>query len=545
MNSAHSLSSTAFLQCWSSPVSNETGSSNLNSPSSPDRDSDFDMPWNPRIGTEATRRSSFQRRKRPAKYGCTVPGCGQDFTAIHNLRNHMNSHNGIKPYKCNVCACNGHIRARQTFGRCVKHKISPPSCLPIRLLSTSNAKDLGKTTGVTYAIDSVQGEIKTANLEFAGSTVQDQAYNLQSTPFTQSKCHRSRPNTGSNVFEVLANSDTGRAVVNRIFLQNTSTPNLITVNLGRIEDPDDPFPPSYRGLSVPTSISITTSVDETPNSKQATAVIDTGFSFSQAPKIVADAFYSRFDGAEYVNVNGISNTWIVPCTIEGTWYPIHPLDAIMGMSDSAVTNSNGDECCIGMFQPVSFDTGDDPTYHPKNRGPRRIGETTFLQMLSTTDVSSSHLDFVEMRLGGVDTTGEQNLNAPNFSSDDSSSKSSKNSKLKVIFLGLAIAAGVLGIVILLWAFCCRRRANRGKGGKGVKPNAGWMAYGGYGRLGDPNANAGPGAYPFQGLSSSSSQPQPVPENQRYSHPYSGSGQGADMIPYRRRLLHLQVLITLV
>ncbi|KAK7468975.1 hypothetical protein VKT23_003473 [Stygiomarasmius scandens] len=468
--------------------------------------------------------------------------------------------------------------------------------------SVSNAKDLGKTTGVTYAIDSVQGEIKTANLEFAGYTVKDQAY-IEVTPDNTNPSGKGLiglgPNTGSNIFKALDNSDTGRAVVNRIFLQNTSTPNFITVNLGRIEDPDDPFPGNITvgsilsglesissqpklevtevsvrrsgdqhfqvlidsdGIIGPDnqSISITTSVDETSNSKQATAVIDTGFSLSQVPKVVADAFYSRFDGAEYVNVNGIGNTWIVPCTIEanitwkigGTRYPIHPLDAtlkpsIMGMSDDAVVNSNGDECCIGMFQPMSFDRGDDPTYDIIlgmsflrnvyalfNYGDFIEGSSTdrgdpYLQMLSTTDVPSSHLDFVEVRLGGVDTTGEQNLNAPNFSSDDSSSKSSKNSKLKVIFLGLAIAAGVLGIALLLWAFCCRRRANRGKGGKGVKPNAGWMAYGGYGRLGDPNANAGPGAYPFRGLSSSSSQPQPIPENQRYSYPYSGSGQGAE------------------
>ncbi|THV03006.1 acid protease [Dendrothele bispora CBS 962.96] len=463
--------------------------------------------------------------------------------------------------------------------------------------SVSNANDTGKTTGVTYAIDSVEGKIKTADLEFAGYEIKNQAY-IEVTPDNTNPSGKGLiglgPNSGSNVYKTL-NSDTGRAVVNRIFLQNTSTPNFITVNLGRIEDPDDPFPGNITvgavlsgldsissqpklevtevsvqregdqhfqilidsdGIIGPdnNSVSITSTVDDTSNSKQATAVVDTGFSLSQVPKIVADAFYSRFDGAEYVNVNGIGNTWIVPCDIEvnitwkigGVRYPIHPLDAtlkpsIMGMPDGSVVNSNGDECCIGMFQPVSFDTGSDPTYDIIlgmsflrnvyalfNYGDFIDGSMTnrgdpYMQILSTTDVPSSHLDFVEVRLGGVDTTGDQNLNPPNYSTDDSSSSSkssSKNSKMKVIFLGLAIAAGVLGLALLLWAFCCRRRASR-KGGK-VKPNAGWMAYGGYGRVGDPNSNAGPGAYPFQGLSSSGNQGQG--QNPSYSYPYANNGE---------------------
>ena len=40
------------------------------------------------------------------------------------------------------------------------------------------------------------------------------------------------PNSGSNIFKEL-NSTVGDAVLDRIFVQNTSTPNYITVNLGR------------------------------------------------------------------------------------------------------------------------------------------------------------------------------------------------------------------------------------------------------------------------------------------------------------------------
>lgn len=49
------------------------------------------------------------------------------------------------------------------------------------------------------------------------------------------------PNRGSNVFSTLGSS-TGAAVVDRIFRQNTSTPNFISALLGRYDDPTDTFP---------------------------------------------------------------------------------------------------------------------------------------------------------------------------------------------------------------------------------------------------------------------------------------------------------------
>ena len=49
------------------------------------------------------------------------------------------------------------------------------------------------------------------------------------------------PNKGSNVFSAMGSS-AGAAVVDRIFRQNTSTPNFISVLLGRYDDPTDTFP---------------------------------------------------------------------------------------------------------------------------------------------------------------------------------------------------------------------------------------------------------------------------------------------------------------
>ena len=73
------------------------------------------------------------------------------------------------------------------------------------------------------------------------------------------------PNRGSNVFSALGTS-TGAAVVDRIFRQNTSTPNFISVLLGRYDDPTDTFPgditvgdilQGYENISSQTKLDVT------------------------------------------------------------------------------------------------------------------------------------------------------------------------------------------------------------------------------------------------------------------------------------------------
>lgn len=46
------------------------------------------------------------------------------------------------------------------------------------------------------------------------------------------------PNANSQIHSAL-NNDKGNAVIDRIFLQNSSTPNYLTVLLGRSDDPDE------------------------------------------------------------------------------------------------------------------------------------------------------------------------------------------------------------------------------------------------------------------------------------------------------------------
>jgi hypothetical protein len=49
------------------------------------------------------------------------------------------------------------------------------------------------------------------------------------------------PNAGSFIRGAL-NNDEGDTALDRIFLQNTSTPNILTILLGRSNDPTDQFP---------------------------------------------------------------------------------------------------------------------------------------------------------------------------------------------------------------------------------------------------------------------------------------------------------------
>jgi hypothetical protein len=49
------------------------------------------------------------------------------------------------------------------------------------------------------------------------------------------------PNSGSNIYYAVDGQYGGAAVVDRIFHENTSTPNFITTLLGRALDPTDTF----------------------------------------------------------------------------------------------------------------------------------------------------------------------------------------------------------------------------------------------------------------------------------------------------------------
>lgn len=335
------------------------------------------------------------------------------------------------------------------------------------------------------------------------------------------------PSEGSVIFETFAgaNQEQATTVLDNIFLQNTTTPNFITFSLQRINDPGEVFSGDLTvgetltnssanisfanivnqpKLSVTivsasnednqhfqtlldadgfigpdgSSIPITSVVSSTSNKKQATVVIDSGFSLPQVPSSVSKAIYGSFNGAELVNDPSVGQIWILPCTQEvnitlkfgGNSYPVHPLDASIDPQTfglPATQTSSGENACYGLFQPVSFDTGSNPTYDIIfgmaflrnvytliNFGDFISGTTSkatpYMQFLSLTDPAEAHSDFVQVRLGGVDTT-------TNVMTHTGSSSSSSNKTIYYI-----IAACVLGALVLLTvgAFFIRRKRSR-------------------------------------------------------------------------------------
>ncbi len=138
-------------------------------------------------------------------------------------------------------------------GRCVA--FSPHSPTSNSSYSSAHSSDLyvagnvagagntGKTAKVSYAIGGASGPVLTAKLEFEGFTIMDQAFILDTSgqnPKGEGLIGLG-PNFESNVHQVL-NSKDGDAPLDRIFRDNTSTPNYITIYLGRSDDPTDPFP---------------------------------------------------------------------------------------------------------------------------------------------------------------------------------------------------------------------------------------------------------------------------------------------------------------
>lgn len=144
----------------------------------------------------------------------------------------------------------------------------------------------------------------------------------------------------------------GDAIVDRIFRQNTSSPNFITALLGRSDDPDHPFPGSfsigeivagYENVTTQPKLNVTSvtkgnsgsqhwqvlvdpdgilgpdgkpinsynsKVSSTADKTQLTAIFDTGFSLPQVPKYVR-RFSASCADAEYVQVNCRQHLWPV------------------------------------------------------------------------------------------------------------------------------------------------------------------------------------------------------------------------------------------
>ncbi|PCH39891.1 acid protease [Wolfiporia cocos MD-104 SS10] len=385
-----------------------------------------------------------------------------------------------------------------------------------------NSKDTGKTSGVAYAVGAVSGPIKTATLDFLGYTVDNQAFlNIEANSNNQTSgtgLIGLGPHTGSQIQETLGNG-TGDPALDRIFQQNKTTPNYITVLLGRANDPAEPLPgnltigevlPGYSNITsqpklnvtvLPNTesegqhwqtlldadgiigpdgkvVDVTTGVASTSNNKQLTVVFDTGYSLPQVPSSVASAFYESVPGAQLVDVPDLDGPiWQIPCEYEinvtfkfgGISFPVNPLDTSLDLNG---TDGDGEKTCYGGFQPI--DVAKSPLYDIifgmaflRNvymlidfgdfvDNATDTRDDPYIQLLSISNASASiHNEFVKLR-GSASWDPSSDVNAA-----EGWIRSHRS-----LFIGLCVVAGlfVLGGLALTIAACRRRRMARSPAG---------------------------------------------------------------------------------
>jgi hypothetical protein len=220
------------------------------------------------------------------------------------------------------------------------------------------------------------------------------------------------------------------------------------------------------------------------------AVIDSGFTLPQVPRDVADAIYGRVKGARYSTDDEV---WVVPCdqylqlsfNFGGVNFPIHPLDLVTNELD--LKDNNGKPLCIGSFQPITsafdllgeydmilgmsflrnaytlLDFGDFASSSSMDRG------KPYVQMLPLTSVDDAKADFIQTRLGGVDTTkdpGKALLPVDQMQHSPIPEQEKKNkikqeilSRWPYIFAGSFILFLII-VGLCIWRCCCRGRREK-------------------------------------------------------------------------------------
>ncbi|CDO77320.1 hypothetical protein BN946_scf184775.g10 [Trametes cinnabarina] len=345
--------------------------------------------------------------------------------------------------------------------------------------TVQGAKDTGKTAEVIYDSGATKGPVKTATLEFEGYSVKDQAFIEQPVDSAHDEgggIIGLGPGGASEVQSVLGQG-VGDSVLDRIFRQNTTTPNFITILLGRAGDPSDTFVGDFTVGEVVQPFGNITQQPKLPVTQTAyrsgqhwSALLDPNGDY----RAIAASIYGRVPGAKLTTVTGIpGNMWTLPCTTElnvtfvfsGMQYPIHPLDTVTN-AFYGPPDDQGNPTCIGAFQPR---TGEQDgidiilgmsflrnAYMLINFGDfvdgalAKVGDP-YVQLLPLTDPAEAHADFVQVRMGGVDRSSQLHLLPAipdNSNSDDDSSSSSDDNGIKK-YLPYIIAGSVAGGLILI------------------------------------------------------------------------------------------------
>jgi hypothetical protein len=190
-------------------------------------------------------------------------------------------------------------------------------------------------------------------------------------------------------------SGPGDTPLSRIFQLNKTTQNFISLQLNRAKDPTDTITgqvtvsevvSGYENVTSQTKLWLKDAFMDANNQHWAVvtdnngvigpdgktiagdsivrhisggklvAVLDSGFTFSQVPRSMADAIYGRVQGATYSTQEGL---WKVPCTqnlsiafvFGGVTMPIHPLDLVSNDLDASGLCDGGvsvmcSTCCL-------------------------------------------------------------------------------------------------------------------------------------------------------------------------------------------------------
>ncbi|KAH9948908.1 acid protease [Amylocystis lapponica] len=398
-------------------------------------------------------------------------------------------------------------------------------------------KDIGKSVSLSYAVGTAAGDVNTANLQFGNYTVDDQAYLLVQNTASFSVDIASEgfegliglgPTTGSVIRDKVGDA-TGDSVLDRIFQQNASSSNYLTVLLNREGDPSSPphgqltiseLVPGYEQISKMPKLPVEkvyrlTDLDQhwqtytdvngvigpdgqpivaksiVPKAPDGQLVVafDTGYTLPQVPRAMSDAIYGRVQGAEF---NANAGVWTIPCNqmlnisfvFGGVSYPVHPLD--VSSSDFNMVNSVGQPVCVGAFQPITsafsllgeydiilgmsfmrnvytlLDYGNFVEDTSQDLG------TPFIQLLSTTNLTQAHKDFVQVRLSGVDSTSSSSQwlvpASQGQTSPESDAEKHEQYEEYILARWPYIFVGCLGFVILVGGLitwrCCKRRRQR-------------------------------------------------------------------------------------
>ncbi|KAF9013318.1 aspartic peptidase A1 [Cyathus striatus] len=344
------------------------------------------------------------------------------------------------------------------------------------------------------------------------------------------------PNDGSVIKKKLS-GHTGDSMLMNIFDESTTTDNYITILLDRKGDPADAFTgqftigevvPGFENVTSMPQLDVETVsrllksdqhwqaltdkdngiigpdgnpiqqdsiVPKAPDG-QYVAVIDSGFTFSQVPRDISDAIYGRVQGAVYDSTN---EYWTIPCgqylnitfMFGGKPYPVHPLDVVD--DNFGQIDSTGKRVCIGAFQPITsafsilgnYDMILGMSFLRSAYTLLNFGEWTddktnedpYIQMASIADYENAKQDFITVRLGGVDTTGDSKwdlLPADQMQHSPVSAEEKKKkyqemilSRWPYIVTGcLVFIAIILGLCI--WRCCCRRGKKNNQFGNNEK-----------------------------------------------------------------------------